>query len=328
MDVGTLLRKQMPLRIIFAGTVTLAAAILENLIAAQYFPIAVYTQPDKPAGRGQRLQLGPVKCLALQHQLPVYQPLNWRDSQVQAELVALQPDLIIVVGYGVIIPETLLGLPHYGCINVHVSLLPRWRGAAPIQRAIQAGDCETGITIMQMDAGLDTGAILYQEACPITVMDTSGCVEQKLYPIAVNGLLKVIANLEYYRSQAQLQPEVGITYAAKIHKAETEINWHQPAMHLQRSIRAYNPVPGAYSWFASERVKIWQSQVTAERSYAAPGTIVYSSEHELRIATVDYDLAILELQLPGAKRLQCAEIMRSKSHYFAKGKCFESAKEI
>ena len=318
----------MPLKIVFAGTVTLAAVILEKLIAAQYVPVAVYTQPDKPAGRGQRLQLGPVKCLALQHQLPVYQPLNWRNSLVQAELMALQPDLIIVVGYGVIIPETALLLPRYDCINVHVSLLPRWRGAAPIQRAIQAGDCETGITIMQMDAGLDTGAILYQEACPITVMDTFGSVEQKLYPLAVNGLLNVIANLEYYTSQARIQPEVGITYATKIHKAEAEINWHQPAIYLQRSIRAYNPVPGAYSWFANERIKIWQSQVTAERSYAVPGTIVYSSGHELRVATADHDLAILELQLPGAKRLQCSEVMRSKSHHFTVGKCFESAKEM
>ena len=175
------------MKIVFAGTPMLAADILRALLLAKQVPIAVYTQPDRPAGRGQRLAPSPVKLMAQQAQLPIYQPLSLRAPIAQEALALLQPDLMIVVGYGVILPETILALPKYGCINVHVSLLPRWRGAAPIQRAIAAGDLETGVTIMQMDAGLDTGSILHQLRCPITLMDTAATVEQKLQRLGVQG---------------------------------------------------------------------------------------------------------------------------------------------
>ena len=312
------------MNIIFAGTPVLAAAILKDLISVDQIPIAVYTQPDRPAGRGQQLRPSPVKIIAAQNQLPIFQPQNIRDESVQQELAALQPDLMIVVGYGAIIPDAVLAMPKYGCINVHVSLLPRWRGAAPIQRAIQAGDLETGVTIMQMDAGLDTGPILCQLSCSITEMDTSRSIEEKLQQLGTQGLLKVIADLDYYLTHAKPQPEIGITYANKISKTEAEINWNQSANIIQHQIRAFNPAPGAYTGFSGARIKLFQSQVLDSQSGAVPGTIVQSTETQLIIATSDHDLEIVELQLPGAKRLACSDVMHSKHQYFKKGKQFES----
>lgn len=313
----------MSLKIVFAGTPNLAAYILESLISTNnLLPCAIYTQPDRPAGRGQKLRQSPVKEIALQHQLPIYQPTTLRDQTIQNEFAALQPDVMIVVGYGAIIPEAVLAIPKYGCINVHVSLLPRWRGAAPIQRAIEAGDRETGITIMQMDPGLDTGPILYQLPCAISQEDTSASVEAALQNLGAKALLCVMQSLDHYLALAKTQSEAEVTYAHKITKAEAEIDWTQPANKIQCKIRAFNPAPGTYTWFAGERIKLFQSCVLDSASQKTPGTIVSSSESELIIATGDKDLAILELQLPGSKRLVCCEVMHSKHQLFSQGKQF------
>lgn len=308
--------------IIFAGTPSLASHILSCLLEAGYSPKGVYTQPDRPARRGQHDQASPVKVLAKQHRLTIYQPSSFRDPAVQDELRSLEPDVMIVVGYGVILPEEVLAIPKKGCINVHVSLLPRWRGAAPIQRAIQAGDTQTGITIMQMDAGLDTGSILLQDTCPITAQETTETLTIKLQALGAMCLLQVISNWKHYAAHAQKQSESGIVYAHKITKEEASIDWQEPAVAIERQIRAFNLVPGAYTWLGDQRVKIFLARVVPCSLTELPGTIISYSKQELIVMTGDQALSILELQWPGGKHLPCAEVLHSKQAYFAVGKRF------
>ena len=255
-----------PLNIIFAGTPDFAAQHLQALIDSPHNVIAVYTQPDKPAGRGKKLQASPVKQLAEQHQILVYQPKSLRKPETQAELTALQADVMVVVAYGLILPQAVLDAPTYGCLNVHGSLLPRWRGAAPIQRAIWAGDKQTGVTIMQMDAGLDTGDMLHKVFCDIDLQDTSADLYHKLAEIAPNALIEVLNHLTDGTFIAEPQDDTQSNYAEKLSKEEAKLDWQLSAGQLERNIRAFNPWPMAYLQLTDEQgnpqtLKVYQATV-------------------------------------------------------------------
>lgn len=229
------------LRIVFAGTPEFAAAHLKALLDTPHQIVAVYTQPDRPAGRGQKLMPSPVKQLALQHDIPVLQPPSLRDAAAQAELAALAPDLLVVVAYGLILPQVVLDIPRFGCINSHASLLPRWRGAAPIQRAVQAGDAESGVTVMQMEAGLDTGPMLLKVRTPISADDTGGSLHDRLAELGPPAVIQAIAGLASGTLMGEVQDDAQANYAHKLNKDEARLDWTRPADELERLIRAFNP---------------------------------------------------------------------------------------
>ena len=311
-----------PLRIVFAGTPVFAAESLRALLHTQHDVIAVYTQPDRPVGRGRKVEAGPVKELALARKLPVYQPLSLRDSAAQQELAELEPDLMVVAAYGLILPKAVLEIPRLGCINVHASLLPRWRGAAPIQRAILADDSETGITIMQMDVGLDTGDMLYKMTCPISDHDTGSSLHDRLALLGGDALLHVIDALE---NNAPLHPEPQdsalATYAAKLTKEEALINWQLPAAAIARAVRAYNAWPVAHTLLQGQSLRIWQARVAPEKTTTAPpGMIVQADKHGLKVAAGDGALVRLEsLQLPNGKALGYHDVLNSRRELFQPG---------
>ena len=289
------------MNIVFAGTPEFAAVALEALLRAGHAVPLTLTQPDRPAGRGLKAQPSAVKSLAAKHGLPVLQPTTLKDRSVIDVIAALKPDALVVAAYGLIVPQALLDVPRLGGINIHASLLPRWRGAAPIQRAILAGDAQTGITIMQMDAGLDTGAILLQDAVPISGDDTAQSLHDRL--AALGGRLIVQA------LSAPLvacgQDGTAATYAAKIDKREALIDWSEKATIIERKVRAFNPVPGASSVFNGERIKIWRAQ--AERGVSAPpGTVCEAGAAGIIVACGGDGLRLLELQRAGGKRLPAA----------------------
>ena len=262
------------MRVLFAGTPDFAAAHLQALLdAPDISVIGVYSQPDRPAGRGKKLTASPVKKLALEHQLPVFQPQSLKDPEQQRILSELQADIMVVVAYGLILPQAVLDAPRLGCINVHASILPRWRGAAPIQRAIEAGDSETGVTIMQMDAGLDTGAMLSISRCEIDSNETSASLHSKLEQLGAPALLHTLESLGSGLAVAVEQDDQLSCYAAKITKQEALIDWSQSAQMLDRQIRAFNPFPAAYTTLGELRIKIWQAEPTAA-SGLAPGQII------------------------------------------------------
>lgn len=286
------------MNILFAGTPAFAAAALDALLQAGHQVPLVLTQPDRPAGRGLKPQASAVKQLALSHQLQVEQPASLKDEAVVARLAAVGADVMIVAAYGLILPEAVLRLPRLGCLNIHASLLPRWRGAAPIQRAILAGDAETGITIMQMDAGLDTGAMLLSEALPIAAGDTAQTLHDKLAALGAQLIVRALQQ----QPVAVAQDNARATYAAKISKAEARIDWNRPAVELARAIRAYNPFPGAYTTWHGQPLKLWHAEPVAAPS-AAPGTVLQADAGGIVIATGDGALRLLELQRAGGKRL-------------------------
>lgn len=308
--------QQRPFKIIFAGTPEFAVPTLQALLNSPHQIIAVYTQPDRPSGRGKKLNASPVKALAQTYHVPIHQPLNFRAAEDQATLKHLNADLMIVVAYGIILPQEILTAPRYGCINIHASLLPRWRGAAPIQRAILAGDNETGITIMQMDAGLDTGPMLAQQPCPILPSDTSEDLQQRLMTIANPLLLQVLQQLGNSRLKPQPQNNAQATYAKKIEKNETQIDWHQSAEEIDRLIRAFNPRPIAYTFLADQIIKIWQAEVIAEKTKALTGTILHVSKQGIDVATGKNILRLLKIQLAGGRCLDVAEILNAKKEWF------------
>ncbi len=250
-----------PLRVVFAGTPDFAASSLAAVLDSEHEVVAVYTQPDRPAGRGRKLTPSPVKQLAQGHGLPVYQPASLKDADAQAELAALNADVMVVVAYGLLLPQAVLDTPRLGCINVHASLLPRWRGAAPIQRAIEAGDSASGVTIMQMDAGLDTGAMLYEVRTPITSRTTGGDLHDRLAIQGANALVNVLDQLDSDSLEATPQPEEGVTYAAKLSKAEAELDFTQSAEQLARKIRAFNPWPVAWCTLGNDRLRLLMASV-------------------------------------------------------------------
>ena len=312
------------MKIIFAGTPDFAAAHLQALLdSPDHSVIAVYTQPDRPAGRGKKLTPSPVKRLALEHQLPVFQPLSLKDSEQQRLLAELQADIMVVVAYGLILPQQILDTPAHGCINVHASILPRWRGAAPIQRAIEAGDTETGVTIMQMDAGLDTGAMLSLSRCTIDSDETSASLHHKLEQLGAPALLHTLHNLAAGTAVAVDQDDQLSCYAAKIEKSEAQIDWSQPAQTLNRIIRAFNPFPVAYTTLGELRIKVWRANVSetipGQHNNLPAGQIIAADNNGLLVRCGEQSLLLSEIQLPGKSRMTVAEILNSRAELFAPG---------
>ena len=286
--------------------------------------MAVLTQPDRPAGRGKRQQPGPVKALAQSHSLPVMQPRTLRDEETLARLRELELDALVVVAYGLILPSAVLDLPRFGCINVHGSLLPRWRGAAPIQRAIEAGDSDSGISIMRMDAGLDTGPVLARQRCAIPPLATSGDLYELLAGLGPPLLGEVLADLPAYLASAEAQDDALATYARKIEKDEARIDWQRPAAELARRIRAFNPAPGCFSYLGGERIKVWRAQPRSGAAAGTPGEIRALDEQGIAVACGDGTLVLQQLQFPGARALPVAELLRGRAAQLRPGMRFDA----
>lgn len=300
----------MSLKVIFAGTPEFATYPLQALIESEHQVVAVLTQPDRPAGRGNKLTPPPVKVLAEQHSIPVHQPLSLKTAESQALIAQYQADVMVVVAYGLLLPQAVLDLPRYGCLNIHGSLLPRWRGAAPIARAIQAGDKQTGIDIMKMDAGLDTGDILARAVLPILASDTQQQVHDSLAPMGAQLLINVLSDLPRFLAQAKPQPSEGICYAHKLSKAEGKIDWTENALQLVRNIRAFAPWPGSFCHWKDQVLKIGMAQVTSETSNAAPGSVLGLTDEGLLVASADGVIALQHLQRTGGKMLAVHEFSK------------------
>ena len=305
------------MRLIFAGTPEFARVALERLHQAGFQIPLVFTQPDRPAGRGMKLQASPVKQFAQAHGIAVAQPRSLRldgkfqddAKQARAAIEAARADVMVVAAYGLLLPQWVLDAPRLGCLNIHASLLPRWRGAAPIHRAIEAGDPQTGITIMQMDAGLDTGDMLLVERLPIAPDDTTGSLHDKLATLGGRLVVEALELAACGGLQRTPQPAEGVTYAHKIDKAEAAIDWTQPALAIERRLRAFDPFPGASSEYGGEMLKVWRAQALPGVS-AEPGIVVQAGPAGIDVATGDGMLRLLELQRPGGKRLAAADLLR------------------
>ena len=313
-----------PLNIIFAGTPDFAAQHLTALLNSHHNIIAVYTQPDKPAGRGKKLQASPVKQLAEQHQIPVYQPKSLRKEEAQAELKALNADVMVVVAYGLILPQAVLDMPRLGCLNVHGSLLPRWRGAAPIQRSIWAGDQQTGVTIMQMDMGLDTGDMLHKVYCDIDDQETSASLYYKLAEIAPSVLIDVLDHLEEGKFIAEKQDDSQSNYAEKLSKEEAKLDWSLSAAQLERNIRAFNPWPISFLQLTEEQgieqtLKVYAATGLPHVDKPA-GTILSVDKKGIQIATKEGVLNLLQLQPAGKKPMSVQDFLNGRADWFQVGK--------
>ena len=310
----------MSLNIVFAGTPDFASDILQTLLQGPHSIQAVFTQPDRPAGRGRQLQMSAVKQLAMRHNIPVYQPSSLKTPEEQALLQALKPDLFLVVAYGLILPSAVLSMPKYGCWNVHASLLPHWRGASPIQQAILQGDSLSGVTIMQMDAGLDTGDIISLHPCAVELRATSETLTKRLSIIAGEALEKSLAALEQGTLSRQKQDSSKASFAPKISKAAAKINWNQTAIQIDRQIRAYNPWPIAFFEIDHQAVRVFSAEpLPSAEGSGPPGLILAVSKHGVDVATADGILRLLELQFPGGKRQNVAAILHSKKSLFQPG---------
>ncbi len=301
------------MKIIFAGTPPFAAAALAALHAAGHQIVLVLTQPDRPAGRGLKLRPSEVAEQATELGLTLLKPASLRNEDVQATLRDVAPDAMVVAAYGLMLPQPVLDIPRYGCINIHGSLLPRWRGAAPIQRAIEAGDIETGIAIMQMDAGLDTGPVLLTRACPILPEDTSGTLFDRLTAMSMVAIVDAMAMLPSL--QAVAQPMEGISYAKKIDKAEAQIDWTLPAEVIERRLRAFDPTPGCETSLDGEKLKIWRAAVKPSPygTTISPGTIIEASPHQLTVQCGVGALGLITVQKPGGRRMAIADFLRGST---------------
>ena len=296
------------MKLVFAGTPEFSASALRAIIVAGHEVVLVLTQPDRPSGRGMVLKTSPVKALALASGIDVFQPQTLRDAVAQDRLRALGAEAMIVAAYGLILPPPVLDLFRFGCINIHASLLPRWRGAAPIQRAILAGDAETGVCIMQMEAGLDTGPVLHSESLTITDDDTAATLHDKL---AALGARLIVEAMQRLPLSPRPPPEHGASYAAKIEKAEALLDWRMPAVQLARQVRAFNPFPGATTGLGGNAIKVWQAE--AITTSGAPGTIVASDRRGIVVACGQGALCLTELQKAGGKRLSVAQFLAGTS---------------
>jgi methionyl-tRNA formyltransferase len=299
------------MRIVFAGTPEFAVPTLQALLDSPNQVCAVYTQPDRPSGRGRKLTPSPVKELATNHNIPVYQPENFKQAEDIEQLRALNTDLLVVVAYGLILPQAVLDIPRLGCINVHGSLLPRWRGAAPIHRALMAGDSKTGITIMKVVKKLDAGDMLYKVECPITASDTSSSLHDQLAQMGAAGLIKVVAQIEQSTVVAEPQDEALVTYAHKLEKSESTLDWEQSAQQLDRQVRGLNAWPVAQTLFRGEVLRVWLSAVIDHPCDLEPGTIS-CGEQALDVATGNGVLRLLEVQLPGGKRIAGKDFLNAQ----------------
>lgn len=301
------------MRILFAGTPDFAAECLKALLNSEHEICAVYTQPDRPAGRGRKLTPSPVKQLALEHQLPVEQPLNFKSEDSLQTLAAYDADLMVVVAYGLLLPQKVLDTPKLGCINVHASLLPRWRGAAPIQRAILAGDTESGVGIMKMEAGLDTGPVLLEARCPINETDTAQDLHDRLAALGAETLLQSLDDVESRLKQAQPQDESQSTYARKLDKQEALIDWQRPAAEILRQINAFNPWPVAQTQWQGDTMRIWRAQLGDRIRSGQPGEIIAVGKQGLDVQTADGILRITQLQLPGKRAMQVRDFLNANT---------------
>ena len=307
------------LRIVFAGTPDFAARHLAALLSSEHEVIAVYTNPDRPAGRGKKLAAPPVKQLALEHNIPVYQPESFKSDEAKQELADLNADLMVVVAYGMLLPQAVLDTPKLGCINVHGSILPRWRGAAPIQRSIWAGDAETGVTIMQMDIGLDTGDMLKIATLPIEATDTSASMYEKLAELGPEALIDCLVDIAAGKAVPVKQDDELANYAKKLSKEEARINWNDNAAHIERCVRAFNPWPMSHFEAAENSIKVWQSRVAEQTSDKPAGTIVQADKTGIYVATGNGVLVLEQLQVPGKKAMSVQDILNSRAAWFEVG---------
>ncbi len=299
------------MKIVFAGTPAFAVPVLQALVDSEYQVVAVYTQPDRPKGRGQKAESSPIKQLASQHGIPVETPLTLKDFAAQQQLVAYQPDVMVVVAYGLLLPDAVLAIPRLGCINVHASLLPRWRGASPIQQAILAGDAESGVTIMRMVTALDAGDMLASAAIPLAPDETSQSLHDRLAPLGAQLLLPVLAALQQGTAQAIPQDEQHVTYAKKIQKTAAEIDWQQPADFIERQVRAYYGWPVAFTHHAGKLLRIWRAEASAETHTLPPGRCVIEGK-TLRVACGSGWLNLQAVQLPGGKMISVSEFLNAQ----------------
>ena len=299
----------MPLKIIFAGTPAFALPFLEALLSSPHELLVVYTQPDRPAGRGQKLLLSPVKKLAQQHGIPVLQPTSLRHSSEQKIIADFHSDIMVVVAYGLLLPAEILTTPRWGCITVHASLLPRWRGASPIQQAILAGDKKTGVTIMQMDKGLDTGDILFQSTCDVGPCDTSQVLHDRLAALGAQALVSVLNKLSEIKPVKQDNNVA--TYAPKIEKSAAKIDWNLSAEVLSRKVRALNPTPIAFTLWGQTTVRIWETCALAKSTNLKPGTLVQTDKEGLDVATGSGILRLRVVQLPGGRPINSSDFLNA-----------------
>lgn len=299
------------MRIVYAGTPEFAVPPLRALAASGHELVAVYSQPDRPAGRGRKLTAGPVKALALEHRFPVYQPVSLKKPEEHARLAALAPDLMVVAAYGLILPAAVLKIPRLGCINIHASLLPRWRGAAPIAYAILAGDSVTGITIMQMDRGLDTGDMLLQLRSPIHPDDSARSLHDRLSALGAQALVQTLPALEGGTLWPRPQDEGQATYAAKLDKGAAVLDWDRPAAELERRVRAFDPWPVACTTAGDEPLRVWRAAVVAATPGAVPGTVLAAGREGIDVACREATLRLLTVQRPGGRPIAAADYLHA-----------------
>lgn len=313
-----------PLSVIFAGTPDFAASALSALIESDHEIVAVYTQPDRPAGRGRNLRASPVKEIALKYNIPVLQPENLKETETQDILRTFNADVMVVAAYGLILPQIVLDIPRLGCLNIHASLLPRWRGAAPIQRAIAAGDKESGITIMQMNAGLDTGDILQLTSCPITNKDSGGDLHDRLAEIGAAAILEVLNDLDGNKLKPTVQDDSLATYAHKLDKKEAIIDWQSSATNIERLVRAFNPWPVAFTYLKNKTLRIWQAQALPENSELEAGTVIICNKKGIDISCGEGVLRLLHLQPSGSKSMDVASFMNGHTKQLTVGSILKS----
>ena len=302
------------LRILFAGTPDFAVIPLQELVTQGFSPVAVLTQPDRPAGRGREARSSPVKQAAVAAGIPVHQPSSLSNEAARGLVASLAPDLMIVVAYGLLLPPEVLAIPTFGCWNIHASLLPRWRGAAPIPRAIEAGDRETGVSIMQMDAGLDTGPVIRRERLPLHGSETAASLHDDLADLGARALLHCLRHLATGDPlQPEAQPDSGASYARKLDKNEALLDWSAPADLLERRVRAFNPWPVAWCFIGTERTRIWRASCIGHRSNEPPGVVLSAGSQGIDVATGRGTLRLLELQPPGKRRMSVADYLNART---------------